>query len=229
VPLLVRTWNLFHGNADPPERRAFLETMVRLLTVDEPDVVCLQELPVWALDRLERWSGMRAVTGVGVRPRVGSAELGRRLTELHHGVLRSAFTGEGVAILVARRHAVEPLDPLRVSPKRVLVRARVGDMLATCFHVTGGSVADAQFRRVAELVEGEPVVVLGGDVNLRPEEGETYELLRARGFSEPLAGSIDQILVRGAPATPPLAWPNERRRIDGRLLSDHAPVELRVG
>ncbi|MDX6465015.1 MAG: hypothetical protein QOI27_55, partial [Gaiellaceae bacterium] len=48
-------------------------------------------------------------------------------------------------------------------------------------------------------------------------------------FSEPLPGSIDQILVRGLPSTPPVAWPEERRRAGGRLLSDHAPVELHVG
>jgi endonuclease/exonuclease/phosphatase family metal-dependent hydrolase len=65
-------------------------------------------------------------------------------------------------------------------------------------------------------------VVLGGDLNLRPP----YDL---EGFSEPLAGSIDQILVRGLPATAPVAWPAERRRVHGKLLSDHAPVELTVG
>jgi len=46
VPLLVRTWNLFHGNAVPPERRAFLEEMVRLAAADGPDVLALQEVPV---------------------------------------------------------------------------------------------------------------------------------------------------------------------------------------
>jgi endonuclease/exonuclease/phosphatase family metal-dependent hydrolase len=45
----------------------------------------------------------------------------------------------------------------------------------------------------------------------------------------PLADSIDQILVRGLPSTSPVRWPDDRRRVDGRLLSDHAPVELTVG
>ena len=30
MPLLVRTWNVFHGNAVPPERRAFLDRVVQL-------------------------------------------------------------------------------------------------------------------------------------------------------------------------------------------------------
>jgi endonuclease/exonuclease/phosphatase family metal-dependent hydrolase len=229
VPLVVRTWNLFHGNAHPPQRRAFLEEMVRLVTADQPDVVCLQELPVWSFGHLGRWSGMQAVTGVGARPLLGSAELGRRVTDLHHGLLRSAVTGEGVGILVSRRHDVEPLELVRVAPRRVLVRARVGGLQVACFHVTGGAGADPQFRQLADHVEAAPVVVLAGDANLRPGEGATYDVLRERGFSEPLAGSIDQILVRGAPSTPPAVWPEDWRRVDGTLLSDHAPVQLSVG
>jgi len=73
VPLVVRTWNLFHGNAVPPGRRAYLEEMVRLVTGDDPDVVCLQEVPVWALRRLEGWSDMAAFGAVAARPRLGSA------------------------------------------------------------------------------------------------------------------------------------------------------------
>jgi hypothetical protein len=69
VPLLIRTWNLFHGNAVPPERHAFLEEMVRLATADDPGVVCLQEVPIWALLYLEVWSGMTTVGAVAARPR----------------------------------------------------------------------------------------------------------------------------------------------------------------
>src|ERR687888_2168608 len=73
--LLVRTWNLFHGNTKPPGRKAFLEEMVRLASADRPDVLCLQELPVWSLEHLARWSGMTAVTDVAKRPLPGTVEL----------------------------------------------------------------------------------------------------------------------------------------------------------
>ena len=72
-------------------------------------------------------------------------------------------------------------------------------------------------------------LILAGDANLRPGAGATYLRLRDEGFSEPLAGSIDQIVVRGLPSTPPRAWAEERRRLGDRVLSDHAPVELTVG
>jgi len=34
VPLLVRTWNVFHGNAHPPRRKGFLRKMVELASAD---------------------------------------------------------------------------------------------------------------------------------------------------------------------------------------------------
>jgi endonuclease/exonuclease/phosphatase family metal-dependent hydrolase len=70
MPLTIRTWNLFHGNTDPPGRRAYLRQMIELVTRDRPDVVCLQEVPVWSLARLSAWSGMHAVGAVARRPRL---------------------------------------------------------------------------------------------------------------------------------------------------------------
>jgi hypothetical protein len=36
------------------------------------------------------------------------------------------------------------------------------------------------------------------------------------------------VLVRGAEAGAVAVWGDERRRLGGRVLSDHAPVEVRV-
>ncbi len=233
MAILVRTWNLFHGNATPPERRGYLREMVELVTADEPGIVCLQEVPVWALERLEAWSGMRALGAVAAVPRV-NAELGRWITELHHGFLRSALTGQANAMLVARSFDVTKERTLVISEsgeRRVCQLASVGGLgVVGNFHATGGPAADGQFRRAADLVAGtgEPAI-LAGDANLRPGDGQTYSHLASLGFSEPLAGSIDQIVVRGLVSTPPAAWPAERRRVRGKLLSDHAPVELTVG
>jgi endonuclease/exonuclease/phosphatase family metal-dependent hydrolase len=237
VPLLVRTWNLYHGNADPPERRAYLEQMVRLVTEDAPDVVCLQEVPVWALPRLGGWSRMAAFGAVAARPLLRSAELGRLVTEVHHGWLRSAFTGQANAILVAPRLRVtaewaDPISRRGEGERRVCQAVRLADLaLVANFHATSGYAAE-QVLRAAALADGlalpgEPVV-LCGDANLRPAGGGTFAELQSRGFSDPAPG-IDQVLVRGLPSSAPTAWPEERRRVEGRLLSDHAPVELTVG
>lgn len=233
MAILVRTWNLFHGNAVPPERRGYLRQMVELVTADAPGIVCLQEIPVWALRHLERWSGMRALGAVAALPRV-NVGLGRWITELHHGVLRSAFTGQANALLVARSLDAAEERTLVISEsgeRRVCQIARVGGLGAVGnFHATGGPVANEQFRRAVDaVVDVDEHAILAGDANLRPGEGGTYSRLTSLGFSAPLQGSIDQIVVRGLPSTPPVAWPAERRSVRGRLLSDHAPVELTVG
>lgn len=251
MSLVVRTWNLFHGNTVPPGRRAYLREMVELVTADRPAVVCLQEVPVWALAHLQGWSGGMTSTGiVAAPPRLGSAMLGRLLTELHHGLLRSAFTGQANAILVDRPVDAGPVDggPVDGGPvdgavtgertltvssageRRVCQAVTVDGLVVVNFHVTGGVPADEQFARVVEFAEplGDQVVI-AGDANLRPGSGTAYERLRALGFSAPLPDSIDQIVVRGVDATPPRRWPDEDRRYGTRLLSDHAPVELVVG
>jgi endonuclease/exonuclease/phosphatase family metal-dependent hydrolase len=215
--VLVRTWNLFHGNAHPPQRRGYLREMVQLVTRDGPDVVCLQELPVWALSHLERWSGMRRASAVARRRR----PLGRWVTELHHGLLRSALTGEADAILLARRfrlsderHAVVSTEGLR----RIVHGVRIdGGVYVANVHITGD---EDQLARVAEFVDGEPQAIVAGDLNLRGAG--------LPGFSPPLPDRIDQVLVRGLPCGPPSAWPEDKRRLGGTLLSDHAPVELHV-
>ncbi len=248
MPLLVRTWNVFHGNAVPPQRRAYLEQMVRLASADRPALLCLQEVPVWALDRLATWTGMTAVGAVAARPRLVSAELGRTVTDLNHGLLRSAVTGQANAILVAPHLRVAGrwttvLNPSRLRrrggarERRVCQAVRIeGVGIVGNFHATSyapdESLSDRELLRAGAFVDGlalpAEAVVLCGDANIRPGSGSAYTELRTWGFSEPAPG-IDQILVRGLPSTQPFVWPEERRRIDGRLLSDHAPVELEVG
>jgi endonuclease/exonuclease/phosphatase family metal-dependent hydrolase len=120
--VLVRTWNVFHGNSQPPQRRAFLEGLVRLAVADRPDVVCLQELPVWALDELAGWSGYAAVGAVAARPRLGpfpsTAEVGRAITSLNHGLFRSAFTGQANAVLVGPQLELLERRLLELNPRR---------------------------------------------------------------------------------------------------------------
>jgi endonuclease/exonuclease/phosphatase family metal-dependent hydrolase len=271
VSLVVRTWNLFHGNSLPPGRRTYLEPMVRLAAAGA-DVVCLQEVPAWAVRHLGAWSGMQAAGAVAARPRVGplpsTAEIGHRLTSVHPGVLRSAFSGQANAILVSprlrlldtevttlnpRRFRRAQADRLGLDPvlrlawakeRRVCQALRlelpeggtawVANLHATSLHADE-RVADAELRRAAEWIEtlawpGEPVL-LCGDMNVTPERSRTLRELATseRGYSAPAPGRIDQVLVRGLDASAPAAWPLERRRLDGVVASDHAPVEVTVG
>jgi endonuclease/exonuclease/phosphatase family metal-dependent hydrolase len=255
--VLVRSWNLFHGNTVPPQRRAFLDEMLRLATADDPDVLCAQEVPAWALRRF-------TAGDLAARPKAGT-QLGRRLTDVHHGLLRSAFSGQGNGLLVSPRlrvlaHARLTLNPRRfrdaqartlglrgaarlawARERRVVQALRLADAGGRTFlvantHCTSFApdrrLAEEELRRAAWFATStavpEDVVILAGDFNVTGESPALHELCSAEwGFSGPGPG-IDHILVRGATATPLRRWPDERRERNGRLLSDHAPVELDI-
>ena len=105
--MLVRAWNLFNGNTVPSGRRAYLREMIDLITVDRPAIVCLQEVPAWALEQVGEWAGMQAVTARTRRPKLGPIAIpggvGRRLTSIHAGRTRSAFGGQGNVILLPKQ------------------------------------------------------------------------------------------------------------------------------
>jgi endonuclease/exonuclease/phosphatase family metal-dependent hydrolase len=253
--VLVRSWNLFHGNTVPPQRRAFLDEMLRLATSDDPDILCAQEVPAWALRRF-------TAGDLAARPRAGTG-LGRRVTHLHHGLLRSAFSGQGNGILVAPRlqalgHVRLTLNPRRfrdaqakalglrtverlawARERRIVQTLRLGaadgrSFLVANLHCTSFAadrrLAEQELRRAAWFAtsnaDADDVVVLAGDLNVTADSAAMQELCSEEGgFSAPGPG-IDHILVRGAPVTPLRRWPEGRREYNGRLLSDHAPVEL---
>ena len=256
--MLVRTWNVFHGNVSPPERAGHLEEMVRLTAEDQPDVVCLQEVPVWALRNLAEWSGMQSFGAVAARPRLGSAELGRLITELNYGLLRSAFTGQANAILVRAGLRVLETDSIILNPaafrrriarelgldrgrsmrwakeRRVCHAVRTEKLTVANLHgsaVHDWRVADAELLRAATFAdafaEPDDVLVLAGDFNVIRERSSTLTELTGWGFTKPISW-IDQVLVRGAESGHAHRWPDERRRVHGKLLSDHAPVEVTI-
>lgn len=258
MSLLVRTWNLFHGNASPPERAGHLEQMVRLASEDEPDVLCLQEVPVWALERLGDWSGMRAFGAVARRPLLWSAHLGHAITKLNYGLVRSALTGQANAILLRRGMRVLGSDSIALNPagfrrriareldldirrrskwaqeRRVCHAVRTEALTIANLHgsaVHDWRVADAELLRAAVFADSfaEPgdVLVLAGDFNVIRERSSTLPQLVEWGFTGPIAW-LDQVLVRGAKSGHAHRWPDERRRVQGKLLSDHAPVEVAI-
>ena len=229
MALLVRSWNLFHGNASPPRRRSYLREMVALACADDPDVLCLQEVPVWGLEQLGSWSGMRPFPAVARRG-LRTTRLAGWATRLHNGLLRSAITGQANAILVGAGHDVEDLGVERVSDRgrehRVCQAVRLdGSIVVANTHLSSAGEAQlAELGRVRAFAESRArssgTIVLAGDFNLRA--------VGLEGYSAPGPG-IDHVLVRGAAAAALAVWPEERRRQNGAVLSDHAPVELWVG
>jgi endonuclease/exonuclease/phosphatase family metal-dependent hydrolase len=233
VPVLVRSWNVFHGNTFPPGRRSRLEEMVRLAAADRPDALCLQEVPLWALSRLAGWSGM-SVRHVVTRRALLGAWLGGVVTRLHNGLFRSGLAGQANAILLARglephEHGTLRIDERRREP-RYCHAVRLEGLVVANLHATN------DFRRpeiaAAEIVRAEAFVtgiagdlpcILAGDFNLRAEHLHELAGWSARG------PGIDHVLVRGLSASALAVWPVERRVLDRAVLSDHAPVEVMIG
>lgn len=244
--------------------------MVELAIADEPDVLCLQEVPLWALELLDDWSGMVAVGDRAGRAMLGplpsSPRLGKAITGLNHGLFRSAFSGQANAILLRgdvrlldRR--VETLNPLRfrtaqarrlgldriarlswAKERRICQAvhlrlpdgrtAWLGNLHATSYP-PDQRLPDAELLRAATFVDAiaEPgeLLVLAGDFNVSFLRSRTLHELTGTEWGFSNAGpAIDHVLVRGAPSTPVHRWPDDRRTVQGRLLSDHSPVEVTI-
>jgi len=240
--VVIRTWNLFHGNTIPPGRRAYLREMIELVTADRPDVVCVQEVPGWALGRLGEWAGMTEAPAAARRPSLGPLPiphaLGRALTAPNHGLIRSAFAGQGNALLVSPELTLVSASSTRIddrAPRReprvaqhVELRLQDGRRLTVVnLHASNSpdpAVCDAELGRALAGTDEDAIVVLAGDLNVKPERSQMIRSL-VPAFSSPLSDSIDQILVRGAAVTSLRAWDADDRRFGGKLLSDHAVVE----
>jgi endonuclease/exonuclease/phosphatase family metal-dependent hydrolase len=176
--------------------------MVGLAVADAPDVVCLQEVPPWALPLLDEWTGYAAVGDVAARPTLGplpsTAEIGRVVTELHHGLLRSVFTGQANAVLVSPRlrvveHRVLVLNPHRF--RRAQAKVLRLDVVAR--------VAWGKERRVCQvlrLADDERTFVLANlHATSYPADQRLAdaELLRASAYADGLARPDEPVVLAG--------------------------------
>ena len=174
---------------------------MRLASADAPGVLCLQELPVWALGHLERWSGMQAIGDVARRPTLGplpsTPEIGHVLTELHHGLLRSAFTGQANAILLDRAHVLVEHRRLVLNPFRFR-RAQARRLGLG----RSGRREWGRERRVCQAVRirrDEQTVLVGNlhATSSRDKRLPDVELLRAAVFVDGLALPGEPVLLCG--------------------------------
>jgi endonuclease/exonuclease/phosphatase family metal-dependent hydrolase len=260
-PLLVRTWNIAHGRDIPPgpgyghARRKLLAEMATAMVSDDPDIVMLQEVPVWAGPFLRERTGMALtlahtygahVPFVHVPLPLAAGEwLGRALPD----VVRSQFEGQAQAVLhssalilvSARRVQLNPRTPLRGEPRIAqLVRLRhreAGRELVVANVHAGSDAPGDQIERAGWAVEqfarGAPML-LGGDLNARVESRAVRRLV-ARGWVEESGEvSINHLLVRGLDLEwPATRWRPERRDVSRNgsrplRLSDHDPVDAVV-
>ena len=183
MSLLVRTWNLYHGRTHPKSNRTYLQRMVRLASLDAPDVVALQEVPLWALGRLERWSGMQAVWAVTVPSFLGP--VARLVTDIDPARVRFTVAGQANAILLNPHFEVTEHEILVMNPevsrwdwifegrqRRVCqaVELLIGDepLVVANLHATNNRErARIEVGIAAEFVAGAERCVLCGELTIK--------------------------------------------------------------
>jgi endonuclease/exonuclease/phosphatase family metal-dependent hydrolase len=194
--VLVRSWNIFHGNTAPPQRRAFLDEMIELVTRDRPDVLCLQEVPAWALGRFTAGE-------VAARPSVGPVPvtrgLGRLLTEPDHGRIRSAFSGQGVAVQLAVGYRVLDRGVLVLNSRRF----RRAEAQGLRLHAIA-RLAWAKERRVVQILrcegsDGRTYLIANLHCTSYPPDDRLAdaEVLRAAWFAVSCARHEDVVVLAG--------------------------------
>src|SRR5581483_2858006 len=131
-------------------------------------------------------------------PLPSTAGIGRRLTSLHHGVLRSAFSGQGNAMLVAPRHVVLSHDRLTLNPRRFRdAQARRLGLGAVA------RLAWAKERRIVQAVrlaarDGRTLLVANTHCTSFPDRRLAgAELLRAAWFATSAALPEDLVVLAG--------------------------------
>jgi len=261
VSIRIRTWNIAHGRDVPPDRghrhlrRKLLDEMAALMVEDSPDVILLQEVPVWAGDVLRQATGM----GVTLAPAYGAhvpflhvplplalgAAVGKALPDLVRtqieGQANAVLYGESMLLVSARRVQINEQHRLRGEPRiaqlvRLRHRAAGRELVMANVHADSGDNRH-QLERAGYVLErfarGAPMV-LGGDLNADADSAALRSLV-ARGWLDRTADiGIDHILVRGLRVEHAAArWAPERRdlTLNGGppvRLSDHDPVDAVV-
>jgi endonuclease/exonuclease/phosphatase family metal-dependent hydrolase len=262
IRLHVRTWNIAHGvDIRPREdgyghvRRKHLEAMAERMIEDRPDVILLQEVPVWAGGLLRQRTGM----GVTLAPAYGAhvpflhvplplavgAALGRALPDL----VRTQFEGQANALLYgaqlllvsARRAQINEQRRLRGEPRvaqlvRLRHRAAGREFAVANVHADPGDNRQ-QLERAGFLLEqfarGAPMI-LAGDLNVGPRS-PSLRVLTGRGWVEDGADVlVDHVFARGFEIDwAATRWLPQRRDLSRNggprvRLSDHDPVDAVV-
>ena len=238
MPLLVRTWNLFHGNAVPPraaclprgDGRACDRRRARTCSA-------CRRSRLWAL----RSSAPGAACSRSAQSRAAAARERRARKADHRSAPRPAAVGASPArrtrsssrrSCASRDSDVDRESSAARASAASCQRLRLdGGVFVANLHVR--RAADEQFLRVARR-------------SSKSSQSRTRAILvrrheRAPGRGRPTASCASGASRSRAPAASTRSssaacrrrrrssWPEERRRSDGRLLSDHAPVELTVG
>jgi len=217
--ILVLSWNLFHGRAQPAAGRPLAAEFAAALAGWSWDVALLQEVPPWWPARLGLTS--RASARMALTSR-NSLLVVRRAIAARNPDLLAANGGGCNAILVRggaiRRHLTRELT--RRPERRVMHGIELdGGGWVVNLH---GSLEPPEQRRADLLTAADTALgwaagaplVFGGDLNsTRPA---------MPGLRHVAGNHVDHVFTDGRPAV------REPEVLDAGALSDHAPLRVAV-
>ena len=185
---------------------------------------------MWALPHLAGWSGMHAYWLVARGPRRPAA-LAAAITRLRNGLFRSRLAGQANAILIDRSLGSTDLGGVQISDegreRRVVHAVRVENV---------GVVGNLHASNAAAAIV-EPELERARLSSTRwppPAKHASWQATSTSGTRRSPATrttgreSTTSWLPTGSPSHP-LRGHQSERRVAGRVLSDHAPVERLVG
>ena len=218
--ILVLTWNLFHGRAQPAAGRPLAAEFAAALAGWSWDVALLQEVPPWWPARLGEASGASARMALTSR---NSLLPVRRAISARNPDLLAANGGGCNAILVRGgaivRHRTRALT--RRPERRVMQGIELGGGAGWVVNLHG-SLEPPEQRRADLLLAaataldwaaGAPLV-FGGDLN------STQPAMP--GLRHVADHHVDHVFTAGRPAL------GEPEVLDAGPLSDHAPLRVCV-
>jgi endonuclease/exonuclease/phosphatase family metal-dependent hydrolase len=210
----VLTWNLFHGRSVPPSGRSLGAEFAAALAGWEWDVAFLQEVPPWFPPKLAERA--RAAFRMQLTSRNQLLPLRRAISVRNPDILKSGGGGAN-AILVRGM----PILDHRAARLRRLPEARWvhgvrlpdGWFVNVHAHNHPEPAARADCERAIAVMRGwGPLVLFGGDVNLKHPEFP--------GLHHVAGNHVDHLFTDGRAAV------DRGQVLDRGTLSDHPPVAV---
>ncbi len=238
VPLLVATWNLFHGQAHAAggDQAVAIEAFADALVARRWDCLALQEVPPGWAGELGRRLGAsvresRTSLWRSLLPALQARLMGRRRGDLgvRGAAVNAILVRGGATAILEHRSAALRRFPQRRTVHGVRLRRPDGSTLWFCNAHTHNRPLAAAGADTAEALQivgdwaGDAPVILAGDLNLPDPSG----LAAVAGFTVLHGHRVDHILARSARANGS-AYADRVELAPGVTLADHRIVGVRV-
>jgi endonuclease/exonuclease/phosphatase family metal-dependent hydrolase len=207
------TWNLYHGRSPKPARRSLLKEFSDALAGWEWDVALLQEVPPWWPPKLAQAADAQERTVLTSRNSL--LWLRRLISDLNPDILKS--NGGGANAILVRGEILDDgwVELTRTPERRVAHGVRLADGWVVNVH-SSTHRDEWALRDTLRALEWapEPLLLFGGDVNLR-HPPELPGVVRVAG------NHVDHLFTTGRPG-------RDAAVLERGPLSDHPPVAVTI-